>query len=99
MVERRSGARRRVTLTIPLYIDGELYEALHLLSIKLNKSISKVVEEIVDHHDLTVPINAESVEILLLEHPMVKQAVEMLRSEPDDCAIAVGSRSNRVSSS
>ncbi|MFN4337296.1 MAG: hypothetical protein ACK4FV_06950 [Candidatus Nitrosocaldus sp.] len=97
MAEVRSSARRRVILTIPLYIDNELYEALYLLSIKLNKSISKVVEEIVVDHDLTVPINAESVEVLLLRHPMIKQAVEMLRSEPDDCAIAVGS--SRVSSS
>ncbi|MEM0029759.1 MAG: hypothetical protein QW572_00865 [Candidatus Nitrosocaldus sp.] len=95
MVEIRSGARRRVTLTIPLYIDAELYEALYLLSIQLNKSISKVVEEIVDH--VTIPVNAENVEVLLLEHPMVRRAVEMLRSEPDDCAIAIGS--NRVASS
>lgn len=92
MVKIRSGSRRRVTLTIPIYIDAELYDALYLLSIQLNKSISKVVDEIVDHSTVSIPMNVESVEALLLEHPMVRRAIEMMRNEPDDCAIAIGSR-------
>ncbi|MCS6767878.1 MAG: hypothetical protein RMJ59_01775 [Candidatus Nitrosocaldus sp.] len=84
----RSGARRRVT--IQLYIDAELYEALYLLSIQLNKSVGSIIREIVDHS--AVPVNADGVEALLLEHPMVKRAMEIIRSEPDDCVIALGSR-------
>jgi len=90
MVRVRATTRRRITITRPFYIDAELYDALSLLSIQMGKSISKIVEGVIDH--TTIPINAENIEALLLEHPMVRQAIEMVRNEPDECAIAIGSR-------
>lgn len=92
MVRVRATTRRRITITRPFYIDAELYDALSLLSIQMGKSISKIVEEVIDHTTIPIPINAENIEALLLEHPMVRQAIEMVRNEPDECAIAIGSR-------
>lgn len=97
MTRIEAGAKRRITLTIPFYVDAELYEAFYLLSIQTGKSMSRLIWEILDH--LSVPVNAENLEMLLLEHPAVRRAVEMVSNEPDDCTLAIGSRESRAAPS